>query len=230
MINLLLYVHGAELQARYMDSIKLLDIKCEVINSFDEFYGHAAGNKYSGILVDIVSSIRASACDRDALKGVMEVYPTLRLRWDPEAKDIRTLMSGAGVGQKISIEYFVNTYCSVFHPQALRLQRRQVVYCSVVSANNADIAIADTLRTIIADISVGGCFLYSAYPIAIGTVLWLRFVDMVDDTPIKCEVMWGREWGKTKMIPGAGLKFVEITDEQAVEIDCLMADLPMAHL
>ncbi|MEA3465361.1 MAG: PilZ domain-containing protein [Thermodesulfobacteriota bacterium] len=218
MIKLLLYIHDSEIGKKYLNALSLKDVECEVVHSFELFYKHVLGHSYSGLLVDIVSSIRASVADREVLKELMEVYPSLRLRWDPESGDIRTLLTGAGAGQKISIDHFIKTYCLLFHPRALRLQCRKEIHCNVVYSVCAEMPEEATQRTVTLDLSVGGCFLISSHCLARGSVLFLRFLELDDNTPIKVEVQWCREWGKSMNVSGVGVRFLEIQPGQREEI------------
>jgi|GEM_PF-764878 len=224
MVKLLLYVHDLEIAQIYLKLAAEVNIECEVVHSFEEFYKKHQAQPYSGLLVDIVSSIRASTFDRATLKDLMAVYPSLRLRWDPAGGDMRTLMTGAGAGQKVSLEQFVVTYCRLFTPRALRLHCRKELHCSVLCSVYGDMPEDSIERTVTADVSVGGCFLYSSHCLTKGTTLWLRFIDLVDNTPIQVEVVWCREWGKTTRLPGVGVKFLKIRDEQRQEfgamVDC----------
>jgi len=220
--KLLLYVHESAAETVYADLITSLNVECEVVRSFADFYQRSVGAAYSGFMVDIVSSIKAPPFDRVVIKELMDVYPSLRLRWDPKSGEVRTLMTGAGAGQKISIAYFVSAYCADFTPRALRLRPRKNINCSVVWSVHPQMPDEDIKRTVTVDISAGGCFLYSAYSIEIGTILWLRFVDLVDNAPIKFQVLWLIEWGRSTMMPGWGGKFLHISDAQLAEISALI--------
>ncbi len=222
-MKLLLYVHESAPETVYLDLVSSLNVECEVVHSFVSFYQQAIGvTTYNGFLVDIVSSIKAPPFDRVVIKELMDVYPSLRLRWDPKSGEVRTLMTGAGVGQKISIAYFVTTYCGAFTDRALRLRPRQNINCSVAWSAHAQMSDEESSRTVTVDISVGGCFLYSADTIEVGSTIWLRFVDLVDNSPIKFQVLWLIEWGQSNKMPGWGGKFLCISDAQLAEIGALI--------
>lgn len=222
MIKLLLYVHESAAESIYLDLIASLKVECEVVENFAAFYQRASAAAYAGFLVDIVSSIKASPFDRGAIKELMEVYPSLRLRWDPKSGEVRTLMTGAGVGQKISIAHFVTTYCGAFTSRALRMHPRKNIHCNVVWSVHGQMPDEESRRTVTVDISVGGCFLYSAYSIEVGSVLWLRCVDLVDNAPIQFQVLWLHEWGQSTKMPGWGGKFLHISEAQRAEIAALI--------
>lgn len=224
MAKLLLYVHDSDIEKIYLDLANASGMDCDVVHSFDEFYAQDSGVSYCGLLVDIVSSIRASQFDRESLKSLMDVYPSMRLRWDSAGGDIRTLMTGAGVGQKISLEQFFTRYCRLFFARPVRSSRRRVINCNVLSSVYVEMPEETTTRTVTSDISVGGCFLYSSNCLTSGTILWIRFIDLVDNSPIQVEVVWCREWGKTMSLPGVGVKFVSIKDGQRQELAALVDD------
>lgn len=222
MSNILLYVHKSAAQDIYLKLCAELDVEVEVISTFDDLCQASVGRKYSGLLVDIISNIRASSADRLILKELMEVYPTLRLRWDPAGGNVRTLMSGAGAEQSISIATFVSQYCAAFVPQAMRLHSRREIYCGLWRSSTVALAEETSERTITADVSAGGCFIYSSTLLCVGDILWLRFVNLVDKKPIQGVVVWCREWGTLGEFPGAGLRFLDITPQQQQEIADLL--------
>jgi hypothetical protein len=224
MVKLLLYVHDFEIRKIYLKLAAEINIECEVVHSFEQFYKNRKGQHYSGLLVDIVSSIRASAFDRAKLADLMEVYPSLRLRWDPVEENIRTYMTGAGTGQRITLKQFVETYCQTFKARSLRFNVRKELCCNVLCSSYADVADELVLKSVTIDLSIGGCFLFSTQRHSTGSILWLRFIDLIDNAPIQVEVLWGREWGKTMSLPGVGVRFLTIKPEQLQEIKAMVGN------
>lgn len=222
MVKLLLYVHDLEIAKIYLKFASEINIKCAVVHSFEEFYKKRQGEPYSGLLIDIVSSIRASAFDRAKLADLMEVYPSLRLRWDPVEENIRTYMTGAGTGQRITLKQFVETYCQPFKARSLRFNIRKEIICNVLYSPYADVEDDHVQKSVTIDLSAGGCFLFSTQRHPVGSLLWLRFIDLVDNSPIQVEVLWGREWGKAMLIPGIGVRFLTIKPEQLQEITAMV--------
>ncbi len=218
MPNVLLYVHPGPQEKIYREVLTALGVTCDVVHSFDEYFATATGNKYSGLLLDIVSSIRASLDDREVIKNLFEVYPSLRLRYDPASGDIRTLMTGAGSGQKVTIEQFISTYCASFPARGLRLHKRKDIHCNVLYSSYGDMPDEECSRSVTINLSSGGCFIYASQRIATGTCLWLSFVELMDNSPIYARVRWCREWGRSMNIPGIGLEFIEIDPSQRDEI------------
>ena len=229
-LKLLLYVNNAEREQRYLNAAAELGIECDVVRSFEHYFDTHEAKAYNGVLLDIVSSIRAPGFDRETLKTLMEVYPSLRLRWDPESNEIRTLMTGAGSGQKITIEQFAATYCNSFTPRGMRMYPRKSIHCNVVSSMYGDMPDDNCEHSVTLDLSPGGCLLYSVRKLAKGTCLWLSFLELMDNSPIYARVQWCQEWGKEMKIPGIGLQFVEIEPQQQMEIKAMVDGSSLAEV
>ncbi|MCD6527369.1 MAG: PilZ domain-containing protein [Desulfuromonas sp.] len=221
MLKLLLYAHDQELQKRYLQALPDQGVMCAVVSSFEEFFKQSTTIPCSGVLIDIVSSIRATPFDREVIKELLEVYPSLRLRWDPATGDIRTLMTGAGPGQNISIKSFISTYCAPFVPRCLRMRQRRHIHCNVLYSLHDQMSEEVSQKTVTMDLSEGGCFLFMSQNIAVGERLWVRFLELMDKTPILVEVRWCQEWGKSMNVPGVGVRFVLIQSGQLDEIQAM---------
>jgi hypothetical protein len=46
------------------------------------------------------------------------------------------------------------------------------------------------------------------------TQVWIQFVDLEDKTPVVAKVCQVQRWGKGCKIPGVGLEFLSLTDNQ----------------
>lgn len=222
MIKLLLYVHEPTIATIYLERFRLVDVEFELVHCFKAFYGRGVADCYSGVLLDIVSSIRAPSFDREVIKDLLEVYPALRLRWDPASGEIRTLMIGAGSGQRITLPFFIRNYCQQFIPRGLRFGSRKQIYCNVLWSV-AETPMPETFeRSVTFDLSMGGCFLFTVQPLAKKTAIWLQLVEMKEVEPIRGTVEWCREWGKTMQVPGVGVRFQSLLAEHRKELSLLM--------
>jgi len=52
--------------------------------------------------------------------------------------------------------------------------------------------------------------------------VWLRFLELSDQTPIKAIVCWQPHWGLKRQIPGIGVKFESLTEIQEKEINLIL--------
>ncbi|WP_316347034.1 PilZ domain-containing protein [Desulfuromonas acetoxidans] len=222
MLKLLLYTHDPEVQQHYLKALPEEGAMAVVVSDFKEFFKESNTIPCSGVLLDVVSSIRASQFDREVIQELLEVYPSLRLRLDPATGEIRTLMTGAGPGQNISIRKFVETYCSNFPPRCLRMCQRKPIHCNVIYSFHDQLASEVVQRSVTMDMSIGGCFLMTTEALEVGERLWIRIIELMDNSPIMVEVRWCREWGQKMVVPGVGLHFSVISDRQREEIRTLL--------
>jgi Tfp pilus assembly protein PilZ len=222
MLKLLLYTHDSEVQKHYLKALPEQGVMCVVVSDFTEFFKQSNTIPCSGLLLDVVSSIRATPFDREVIQELLEVYPSLRLRLDPATGDIRTLMTGAGPGQNITIGRFIETYCRQFPPRCLRMCQRKPIHCNILYSLHDQLASEVVQRSVSMDLSTGGCFLFTTESFPVGERLWIRILELVDNSPIMVEVRWCREWGHGMEVPGIGLHFSVISDEQLEEIRTLL--------
>jgi Tfp pilus assembly protein PilZ len=68
------------------------------------------------------------------------------------------------------------------------------------------------------NLSLGGVFLHTMETFEEGTTLWLRFLELADQTPIAATARWSLEWGEARCIPGIGMKFDGLSEGQEKEI------------
>nr|WP_320048308.1 PilZ domain-containing protein [uncultured Desulfuromonas sp.] len=222
MLKLLLYTHDPEVQKHYLKALPDQGAMAVVVSDFKDFFKQSNTIPCSGVLLDVVSSIRASHFDREVIQELLEVYPSLRLRLDPKTGEIRTLMTGAGPGQQISIPKFVETYCTNYPPRCLRMCQRKPIHCNILYSLHKQFAPESVNRSVTMDLSAGGCFLATTEDFTVGERLWIRIIELMDNSPIMVEVRWCREWGKSMMVPGVGLHFSVISDGQMEEIRTLL--------
>jgi Tfp pilus assembly protein PilZ len=60
----------------------------------------------------------------------------------------------------------------------------------------------------------GGCFIFSTHEWDLRTEVSFTVVEFPDPSPISGEVRWQIPWGKSQRIPGIGVKFVTIREDQ----------------
>lgn len=218
MVKLLLYCHDPELEARYREAMPSDGVECVPVSCFSVFFKQSETVACNGVLLDIVSVIKASPFDREVIQELLEVYPSLRLRWDAPSGVIRTLMTGAGPGQQVTLDNFIAIYCENFPPRSLRMRQRKHIHCNVLYSPHDQMSKESTQQTVTMDLSEGGCFLFTPLALPVGERLWLRFIELMDNSPILVEVQWCREWGKSMKVPGVGVRFVLIQPGQREEI------------
>jgi len=145
-----------------------------------------------GILLEVITLIKASPTDKKAIQDLLELYPFGKFK-----------LAGNGVLilGKESVEQFVYE-CRNFNPRTLRKELRKSGHIAVYLS--ADGTFEDAEKVVTINLSVGGCFVYSIREWSIGKRVWLQFPG---DAVVVCGTVcsW-QPWGNNKIIPGIGVK------------------------
>jgi len=153
----------------------------------------------SGILLEVITSIKASPRARKTIQELSEFYPFGKFRLAGN----EVLILG-----KESLGSFVHD-CQQFHPRTLRKDTRHSAYLAVHLS--ADGKFEDAEKVLTFNVSDHGRFVYSIREWSAGDWVWLRFLG--DEADICGTVCSWRPWGNNKTMPGIGIKLdAELND------------------
>lgn len=212
-VRLLLVCKEGEARQAYLDATKPLCVHIDTVSSFMEVYKTMVDNPYNGVMVDVLTKTKAAKNDKALVHEVLEQFPVLHLKWESKTGTIKTLYFGqfkhAG-----TLEDFVNEQCRTFKARRIRSSPRKSVNFNVILAKDNSFDDKDIERTVTIDVSKGGCFIYSSDEREKHCNAWFIIKELNDDTPIRAEVTWNIAWGKAMKIPGIGVTFTDIKEQQ----------------
>lgn len=200
--------------APYLDQVRRVVGEPVIVGTVSELFSCMVREQFSGILLDVPTLVRASTGEKASLYDLLNVFPVLRVKWDPRAATVRALFYDRLPKPGAGLEDFVRSQCAAFAPRSIRRGERIPLHCNVMVSNSRDFPPSSLIRTVTLNVSAGGCFLIGAGPWARGRRLWLRIVELEDQSPIEVEIRWGKEWGESLGIPGAGVRFLSIAPQQ----------------
>jgi hypothetical protein len=145
-----------------------------------------------GILLEVITSIKASPQAKKAIQELAEFYPFGKFKLAGN----EVLILG-----KESLQSFVHD-CQQFNPRTLRKDTRHSAYLAVHLC--ADAKFEDAEKVVTVNVSDRGCFVYSIREWSTGNRVWLRFLG--DDEDICGTVCAWQPWGNNKTMPGIGIK------------------------
>jgi hypothetical protein len=213
---ILVSLEGSEKQA-YLNAIKPLGVQIDTVSTITELHRALAENLYNGIMIDLVTKIKASKDEKALIHQILELYPVVQLKLEDKSGSIQTLYFGQSTGMG-TLEDFIRQECRSFIPRKIRSSPRRKIHFNVILSKNANFSERDIENTVTMDVSEGGCFLYSATNWDAASDAWMTIKELKDATPIRGEVRWQISWGKTMKIPGIGVKFENIGKSQLEEI------------
>ena len=147
----------------------------------------------SGILLELITSTKATAQEKQDTFDLIQLYPHAKFRVSGKEMVI--------LGKGMSLESFVQD-CRSFKPRTIRKSPRKIRHIAFLLS--ADSGFSDAEKVVSLNISDGGCFLYSTREWSEGDRVWMRFID--NDVVISGIVRWWQPWGNNRMMPGIGVK------------------------
>ena len=201
----------------YLNAIKTLEADVDTVSSFGELHRALIQTPYNGVMIDLVTKIRAKKAEKELFHQILELFPVVQLNLEEKSGEIRTLYFGQSVGGG-TLEEFVHRECQSFFPRTIRSSLRKRIHFNVTISKNDDFSGIEIEKSVTIDVSEGGCFIYTINEWERQQEVWLRIKELSDGAPILGEVRWRIPWGKTMKLPGIGVQFMQISEEQSDEI------------
>ncbi len=194
----------------YQNNIDKFGFSTRYVSDVDELLDilgrEAACN---GLILDSTTVMRTGQGRRDLLFSYAANIPFLRSYLDKTGKFVHF---------SEEIEVF-KKHLTKHKPLHVRQHARASVRLNAEMSKRADPAMANCVKANILDISSGGCYVYTMDVDAFREHVNLRILELGNRRPILCKVRWRRAWGLPHSLPGFGLMFVDIDEEQRREIE-----------
>ena len=182
--------------------------------SLDEMHALLLREPFNGILIDIHTALTASDDKKRLLNLIENTYPVAKARLDPKGSVV--VFGGKKIGGD-ALRTFVEQRCEPFRGRKIRADERIVVHFNILLSLNT--SMKNSVRTVTADVSRTGCFVFLDDPPPTGSTVWLRFAEIDGHAPAESMVARSIPWGSRPMqISGAGLFFVTLPDGLLKEI------------
>jgi hypothetical protein len=189
------------------DMLKSLGIESTLLASLRELPETLQKIAVSGILLEVVTTLKASQLDREAVHELLELYPFARFKRDGDEVVV--------LGKERSLAGFVDE-CQQFKARTIRQKARTIRYLAVYLS--AAPAFEDAEKVVTINVSDGGCFVYSVRDWGVGDRVWLRYPGDNEATTCGTVRSW-QPWGNNKCIPGIGVKLGPDEDDGQLERD-----------
>lgn len=207
----------------YVQALKSFDLDCDVAESFHEISQKYNKVKYNGFLIDIPTLLRSTAADKSEANLLSDNFPVMRLSYKA-SEGIRCIPTGKFSGHGSSFDTFFYESCRSFTARSLRGTKRANRVLNVLLNRDIHSSHSHMEKSVALNFSAEGCFLYSVTKWQKHDTLWIAIMELSDRAPIKAEVLWNVPWGIKSQMPGIGVKFLSLSEEQADQIDALVQD------
>jgi len=216
-MRLILVCKEGPARQAYLREATSIGIAADPVATFGELFKAMITTAYQGVMVDLVTSVRASREEKGIAQEILDVFPLIQLRWDPETNNIHTISCGTAVGSN-TLAHFVAQECQPFKPRAIRINVRKGINFNILMSNQEEMDQANTERSVTINASKEGLFLFSCQDWSNTPNVWFVINELTDKTPIVGEIRWRQPWNKDMVIPGIGIKFKQITKQQLNEL------------
>lgn len=214
--TILMVVKEPEARVAYEDALKRAGVCYHTAASFQEMLRMTIQGAYSGLMIDILTLIRSSKEEKAIAYDCFNLYPTLRVKWDPRQKclSVSPQEQSLALDAEGALAHFT-ARCKSFSARSLRRFNRKDSYLSLrLSAHSTD-GPCTGVKTFTVNISRGGAFVHSCEPFGRGDQVWLSFPEDPAGEPVRAAVCWSIAWGKGRAIPGIGVMFCHLSELQA---------------
>jgi hypothetical protein len=216
-IKLILVCKEGPAKQAYLREASSIGIEVESVATFGDLFKAMITNAYHGVMIDLVTSVKASREEKGIAQEILDVFPLIQLRWDADTNSIHTISTGSTTPGN-SLAHFVARECQLFQPRAVRLNVRKNIHFNVLIFRQEDGTQNHPEKSITVNISKNGCFLYSCQDWSGASDVWFVITELTDKTPIQGEIRWRQPWGKTMSIPGIGISITRILPQQLTQL------------
>ena len=223
-IKILIVVKDEEAGVAYSNAVSEIGVACDVARSFAEMSQLATDNCYNGFLVDILTLVRCSKEEKVIAYECINLFPVLRVKWEARQKKIKLspLEQSFSPDTGSALRFFIENRCRNFPARSLRRSPRRQINLNLHYSTDPGFPAGSTHKSFTINLGSHGLFLHTMHDFLQGDTVWIRFLELADQTPIRAIVRWSQPWGVTRCIPGAGVMFESLTKKQEQEIAKLL--------
>jgi hypothetical protein len=197
------------------------DLSLEVYPNFIDFRNQSQGKLYSGFLVDIRTLIKSSSGEKLLFSHLLQHFPVMRVTKKPNSDSFSGLLESKTLGRlkgRALLDAFINDLCRQNPPRDIPSGRQQGIFRSAYLYASDDL-LGEPEKAVVEHLTLKSCFVVTNEMRAKGSQVWLVLPDMKEQTPICCEIKWVKPWAAGSLyLPGYGVSFIEIMDEQVEEL------------
>ncbi len=222
--RILLIVKNETARNAYVEILGKIGVACDSVVSFADASSMARNTPYNGLLVDVLTLIRADQNEKSIALECMNYFPSTQIKWDAKSKTVHLLMFSqtSHVEVDLAIRMFIEERCKPYAARTLRVYNRKTFILNFLFSLDCHCSDKKASKTFSLDLSQGGCFLHTVRTFDEKQGIWLCCLELSDQTPIKAVVCWQLKWGLKRQIPGIGVKFESLSEIHEKEIKMIL--------
>lgn len=220
--NVILVAESGPRKERYLQELEATELVVDSTENPGQVFKHCTSKEYSGLLLDFATMMKSHGSEKQELEELSARLPTLRLQLDPARDKVVGLLFGQKVTGEEALDCFVEK-CGSFNPIKIRSCKRQKKILSVLIYDTNKLVEKESIRANTTNISQEGGFITTLHPLKKEAIFWIRIKEFELPDPIRCEVCWIQPWGVEDRLPGVGVNFSDIPEEQQTKIESYLS-------
>lgn len=213
-LHLIVAADCENLRARIQKEISSLGHECEAVAGIGDLYHRLQETCFNGLLIDLPTSIRAENSEKVLLYELQQFFPILRIKWDEKHQQLRCQRYGGLAGSNLSVESFIDLHCQSFPARRIRKEKRLALHLNALLCCHPEFPDGMVERSSTLNVSPSGCALLTTQDWQNLERIWIKILELDDQTPMEVEIRWRTLWGTPRVLPSIGVKFIVLTDNQ----------------
>jgi hypothetical protein len=225
-LRLVLVCRPSPAREIYQQALADLGVTIDTVRDVAELIDQLIQTPCAGVLIDTATGLVTSFEQKRQLHSIIEIFPVLRINWNDQAQRMELFYYGQSQPTDLTLRQFIETQCQTFEARTIRAHERHRVHFNVEVYPDEQCRPEQRRLSVTLDVSEGGAFLVMIEPWRGQREIWLKIVELADQTPILGEIRHQANWGISQRIPGMGVAFRQIAIDQVWE---LQARLGIGH-
>lgn len=186
----------------------------------DLYHNAVVSGLYHGLIIDTDSLKKANDEEREVFRKMQQSFPILFL-------DSATLYRKDAKPDEFWDNQFVLSFFNAvekFTPRPLRIEKRLPLHLPALVCKSAPKS--ESVLGVTDNLSLAGAFviLTTGFKgLEVGNRIDLSFVGINEQDPIRAQVRWVSPWGRVGRLPGIGVQFDGLTENQHSLLRSLVA-------
>ncbi len=215
-IRIVLIAEEGNARQTYLAELESIGIQIDVISSLGDIHRLMGNNYYNGVLLDFKTKMKATAYEKEITLDLLEQFPFAQINLEEKTGIVKVLCYDQ-IDKNRTLKDFININCRSFNARLIRLHERKENHFNIILSKTSNFSEQEIDHTVTIDISKGGCFIYSTANWKINTNVLIIINELNDKRPILCVVKRIVSWGEAMQIPGIGIEFNDISENQLEE-------------
>jgi len=207
-----LFSYESKHNSEYIELLRKFKVKVVETENEEHCLNALHSTECNGILVDILTYIRASIYTKELIAHIEDIYPAARIRYNPESKDME--LTNLSKRSQLPLQDFLENYCACFDARRLRKHKRLLLNLNLRLSWEHEGKPQEFLCTSV-NVSESGLFIVDkSSDLNVMDSVKIQIMELSEDHFLQGTVVRKLGWGERHFhAPGFGIRIDHIDSE-----------------